>query len=167
MEWYDSHGGNARRTCRNFGISPDTFYRWRRRYNPRDPSSLENRGDRRRRSPRPIWTLELESEVLGLRKKYPRRGKDKLVRLLRRRGWGLSAFTVGRILADLKRRGLLRDSEPSSSKLGVAGQVHYAEPKPDNYQVIAPGDLVEIEIEDLRTDPGVLLKQFKARDVVS
>jgi hypothetical protein len=29
MEWYEAHGKNARLTCRHFGISPDTFYRWK------------------------------------------------------------------------------------------------------------------------------------------
>jgi transposase-like protein len=35
MDYYQSHGHNARLTCRHFDISPQTFYRWRRRYNPR------------------------------------------------------------------------------------------------------------------------------------
>lgn len=41
MDWYISHGGNARLTCRHFGISPDTFYLWKRRYNPANLKSLE------------------------------------------------------------------------------------------------------------------------------
>ena len=27
MDFYESHGRNARLTCRHFGISPDVFYR--------------------------------------------------------------------------------------------------------------------------------------------
>ena len=30
MMWYDEHGRNAALTCRHFGISRDTFYRWLR-----------------------------------------------------------------------------------------------------------------------------------------
>src|SRR4030065_2050462 len=41
LDWYHTHGGNARLTCRHFGISPDTFYRWKRRYNPWDLPTLE------------------------------------------------------------------------------------------------------------------------------
>ena len=42
MDWYCSHGQNARATCRHFGLSPDVFYRWKNRYNSRDLSSLED-----------------------------------------------------------------------------------------------------------------------------
>ncbi len=34
FDYYNSHAHNARLTCRYFGISPQTFYRWKRRYNP-------------------------------------------------------------------------------------------------------------------------------------
>ncbi len=40
MDWYFSHGKNARATCRHFGISPDTFYTWFGRYNPYWPFSV-------------------------------------------------------------------------------------------------------------------------------
>ena len=33
MGFYSTHGSNARLACRHFGISPDVFYRWKRRYN--------------------------------------------------------------------------------------------------------------------------------------
>jgi len=44
---------NARLTCRHFGISPQTFYRWKKRFNPYDLSTLESRSSRplRRRKP--------------------------------------------------------------------------------------------------------------------
>lgn len=41
MDWYFGHGENARLTCRHFGISPDTFYLWKRRFNPYNLTSLE------------------------------------------------------------------------------------------------------------------------------
>lgn len=41
MDWYFNHGRNARLTCRHFGISPDTFYLWRRKFNPSNLNSLE------------------------------------------------------------------------------------------------------------------------------
>jgi len=34
MEFYEAHGRNARLTCRRFGISSATFYRWRKRSTP-------------------------------------------------------------------------------------------------------------------------------------
>lgn len=37
VDWYFNHGENARLTCRHFGISPDTFYLWKRKFNPFKP----------------------------------------------------------------------------------------------------------------------------------
>jgi len=41
IDWYLSHGKNASLTCRHFGISRDTFYTWKRRFNPKSLQSLE------------------------------------------------------------------------------------------------------------------------------
>ena len=42
FDYYDSRGRNARLTCRHFDISPQTFYRWKKRYNRKDLASLED-----------------------------------------------------------------------------------------------------------------------------
>jgi transposase InsO family protein len=39
--------------------------------------------------------------------------------------------------------------------------------KPADYAVAKPGDLVQLDTLDLRPAPGIILKQFTARDVVS
>ena len=168
IEWYESHDRNARKTCRHFTISPDTFYRWLRRYKPRDLSSLEDKSRRPRRLRQPTWSGEAEGAVLRLREQYPRWGKDKLVVLLRREGIELSTSMVGRILTRAKQRGILR--EPPSNGISArqrARQRPYAVRKPKEYQAREPGDLVELDTLDVRPLPGVELKHFTARDVVS
>jgi transposase-like protein len=40
MDYYRTHGRNAAQTCRPFGISRQTFYRWKRRFDPHRLSSL-------------------------------------------------------------------------------------------------------------------------------
>lgn len=99
LDWYHQHGRNARATCRHFGISPDTLYRWRRRHEPGDPQSLEadSRQPDRVRVPT-VRTAALRAQVKALREAYPRWGKEKLVVLLRRAGVAVSVSTVGRIL---------------------------------------------------------------------
>jgi len=75
LKWFDyyrKHGGNASLTCRYFGISRQTFYRWKQRYDPRDLRTLEERAHRPRRLRRPTWSRELELAVLHLREEYPR-----------------------------------------------------------------------------------------------
>jgi transposase len=76
MDYYRAHGGNAALTCRYFGISRQTFYRWRRRYNPRDLTTLEERTHRPKRLRQPTWSRELALAVLHLREQYPRWGKS-------------------------------------------------------------------------------------------
>jgi len=168
MDYYESHGHNARLTCRHFDISPQTFYRWRRRYNPRNLGSLEDRSRRPRRLRQPTWSPQLAQGVLTLREEYPRWGKDKLVVLLRREGWPVSTSMVGRILRRLKEQGVL--VEPPRQPVSARKRPWlrpYAMRKPKDYRVVAPGDLVQVDTLDLRPLPGVVLKHFTARDVVS
>jgi len=116
LKWFDyyySRGRNARLTCRYFGISPQTFYRWKRRYNPGHLASLEDCSHRPQHLRQPGYSVELIEAVLGLREEYPRWGKDKLVLLLRCGGFACSASTVGRILHKLKERGILKEPIPN------------------------------------------------------
>ncbi len=168
MDYYHQRGRNARLTCRHFDISAQTFYRWLRRYDPKHLASLEGRSRRPHRVRQGTWSAELERAVLQLREQYPRWGKDKLVRLLRQQGWTASTSMVGRILTSLKARGLL--VEPlRSARPGHRPRTPrpYATRKPKEYLPRAPGDLVQVDTLDLRPLPGVVLKQFTARDVVS
>jgi len=168
MEHYESHGHNAALTCRYFGISRQSFYRWKRRYDRWDLSSLEGRSRRPKRLRKPTWSTELSKSVLKLREQYPRWGKDKVVVLLRREGVEVSTSMVGRILTDLKRRGVLREPLPNFISVGKRQRKRpYAVRKPKDYEVRGPGDLVELDTLDVRPVPGVIHKHFTARDVIS
>ena len=106
--------------------------------------------------------------VLKLREEYPRWGKDKLVVLLHREGFTCSASTVGRILNRLKERGILK--EPVSNYISARRrrwQRPYAIRKPKEYVANKPGDIVEVDTLDVRPLPGIILKHFTARDVIS
>lgn len=48
FDYYFSHNENASLTCRYFGISRDTFYRWKKRFNKRYLHSLEDDTSNRR-----------------------------------------------------------------------------------------------------------------------
>ncbi len=168
MDYYGQHGRNAALACRYFGISRQTFYRWRRRYRPRHIASLEERSRRPRRVRHPTWSPELAEAVQELREQYPRWGKDKLAPLLREAGWTVSTSMVGRILAQLRKRGVL--VEPPRAAVAVRRPRPprpYAVRKPKDYRARKPGDIVQVDTLDLRPLPGVTLKHFTARDVVS
>jgi len=168
FDYYNSHGNNARLTCRHFDISPQTFYRWKRRYNPRHLESLEDRSHRPRHVRQPIYSVELVEAVRELREEYPRWGKDKLVVLLREKGFSCSASTVGRIIRRLKERGILR--EPILNHISARKRTRqrpYAIRKPKEYGISLVGDLVQLDTLDIRPLPGVVLKHFTAHDVIS
>ena len=167
LEWHAAHGQSVSVTCRRFGISRPTFYRWQARYDPRRPQSLENRSCRPRRVRQPSWQPAHLAAVGALRSQYPRWGKDKLVVLLRRAGVQLSVSMVGRILALLKRTG--QCVEPLRRISARKRRLHrpHAIRKPRDYVVREPGDLVQLDTLDVRPEPGVVRKQFTTHDVVS
>lgn len=88
--------------------------------------------------------------------------------LLRRQGSEVSTSMVGRILTRLKQRGILK--EPPFNGISARKrqpQRPYAVRKPKAYPVNEAGDLVQSDTLDVRPLPGVVLKHFTARDMVS
>ena len=87
---------------------------------------------------------------------------------MRRDGLTSSASTVGRILNRLKQRGVLKEPLPNHiSARKRQRQRPYAVRKPKEYQSKEPGDIVEVDTLDVRPLPGIVLKQFTARDIIS
>jgi len=103
LAWMDFYRRtqNVALTCRHFGISRQTFYRWRHRYRPLDLTSREERRHCPHRRRPPTWSFLLEEKVLTLRLQFPRWGKDKLAVLLRQPEATVSTSMVGRILTQL------------------------------------------------------------------
>lgn len=168
LDWYRAHGSNARLTCRHFGISPDTFYRWKQRFDKKRLSSLESASRRPHRVRKPMWRRSWIDEVRRWREKYPRWGKEKIWILMGGAKAPVSVSTVGRILEHLKKKGLIR--EPAKLVAARAKRRPprpWARRKPAAYQVREPGDLVQIDTLDQEILPGLRRKQFTARDMVS
>jgi len=75
---------------------------------------------------------------------------------------------VGRILTDLKRRGILKEAAQRAISVRRRQWCRpYAVRKPKEYVVKEPGDLVQLDTLDVRPLPGQVLKHFTARDVIS
>lgn len=108
MDYYSSHGRNASLVCRHFNISPDTFYRWKRRFKPGLLVTLESFSKRPktfRRSQIPYDTVQT---IVNLRRKDMALSKYKIGTILKRDyGISLSPSTVGRILTQ---RGLIEEA---------------------------------------------------------
>jgi transposase InsO family protein len=154
--------------CRTFGISRATLYRWNGRFDPHDPTSVRSQSRRPRRVRQPTWTAAQLEAVRRLREQYPRWGKAKLAVLLQGAGHWLSASSVGRMLTRLKAQGrLVEPRRRAISARKRRAPRPYAVRKPADYTPRAPGDLVQVDTRDVRPVPGVGLKQFTARDVIS
>jgi len=168
IRWHEAHGSKVSLTARHTGYSRATIYAWLKRYAAEGPRGLEDRSRRPRRVRQRTWTEVMVDIVRKLRLEYPRWGKDKLVVLLRRRGVQISVSMVGRILAYLKKKGLIRNASLADPWMGGRFQRRpYAIRKPRDYKPVAPGDLVEVDTADVRLLPGQVYKHFTARDVIS
>jgi len=172
LKWFDHYykHGNARLTCRYFGISPQTFYRWKKRYNPQRLKSLEKNSSRPLKVREPETSSQTVLRIQQLREQYPRWGRDKIKVLLEREGIYVSASTVGRIINRLKERGVLK--EPTSIQATRRyrkrrWKPRYAVRKPDDYAIKYPGDLVEIDTVQIKLLPDLIRYQFTARDIVT
>ncbi len=150
-----------------FRVPVQTIYRWRTRYDPADLSSLECRSRRPNRTRSHQWTAAQEQAVRDLRQQYPRMGKEPLRILLARQKITLSASMIGRLLASLRTRRLLR--EPHAVRLRKQRpQRPYATRVPkDKRSPTEPGALIQLDTMHLRPLPGVERRQFTAIDVVT
>jgi len=169
MDHYSVHG-NARLTCRHFDISAQTFYRWKRRFDPFDLTTLEDGSHRPLHAPSPQTPPAVVERILALREKYPRWGKMKLVVLLKREGIQVSASSVGRVMKRLRERGVL--VEPLNVRLARETRKRrrnprYAIRKPPGYVINDPGDLVQVDTVQIKFRDSQTRYQFSARDAVS
>lgn len=172
LGWFDHYRktGNARLTCRYFGISPQTFYRWKRRFNPHDLTTLEAKSSKPRRVRQPMVSSPIVERIKQRREEYPRWGKEKIAVLLRREGLSVSVSTVGRTINRLKERGYLKEPLTLTQAKAVRKRrwkPRYAIRKPKDYSIKAPGDLIEVDTLTIRLLPDLVRYQFSARDLVT
>jgi transposase InsO family protein len=98
-------GANRRELCRRAGISPQTGYKWLRRYEQEGLAGLLERS-RRPLSPRLQTAPEAEAAVLRVRQEHPCWGGRKIRRVLQNQGLAQPP-AASTITAILRRHGLL------------------------------------------------------------
>lgn len=95
--------------CRRYGISRDTYYRYRRRYLEEGIDGLEDKSRKPRSSPKQILA-DLEVRIVELRRDHPRWGARRIRAELTRQG--LDAPAVSTIHQALRRNGLVATQPP-------------------------------------------------------
>ncbi len=149
-----AESGNVSLTCRHYGVSRNTFYKWRARYEEHGEAGLCDRPRVPHRSPRATAT-DVVSKILYLRQNYhfgPGRIADYLQRY---HSVSIAKSSVHRILV---RRGLNR--LPASQK----HQRHAKRWK--RYEKPQPGHRLQMDVKFLERIPGTRkrLYQFTAID---
>ncbi|HVC36509.1 MAG TPA: integrase core domain-containing protein [Candidatus Dormibacteraeota bacterium] len=90
---------NVNLTCRHYAITRSYFYKWYKRFNPRNLDSLEDLSRRPKRLRPTTYNYDLVKLVRKLRTAYPRYSSKKLAVILKRDfSISYSAATIGRII---------------------------------------------------------------------
>ena len=103
--WHETHGRNVAATCRHFGISRSTFYRWLARRDPARPEKpLRARSRRPRTVRRSTWPLRDLRFIADLNRRHPRWGRKRIHQEFSEHGRSYSEATVGRMLRAVRAR---------------------------------------------------------------
>lgn len=141
LSWMDFYRecGNARQVCRHFSISERTFWFWKKRYDPWDLMSLEDKSKRPNKSPKQTsWNIE--KRVLDIKRQHPRWGMAKISLYLKNsQDLEISSMTCWRIC---KRHSLIVKYR-TRKRRAPKPRVNWA-------NVSLPGDLLEMDVKYVR-----------------
>ena len=86
-------------TCKTFKISRQTFYKWKKRYNPQNLFSLEDHPRAPKRKRQPLLSREKEKELKEFRENHLKQGKIKLAIMYEKeRGEKISSWQFQRVI---------------------------------------------------------------------
>ncbi len=154
-----SDGLTAEQAAKAIGVARATLYRWNER--------VELRCRRPHRMRKPRRPRELVLAVEGLRLDHPMWGKQKLGPILRKQGFAISDATVGRIVGELIRRGVVAKVAALIRKAAARSAPKkrpHATRKPKHVTFEKPGDVVQIDTLSVSPAPGCSIKHFDAYD---
>lgn len=102
LEWmihFERHEENAQKTARHFGIAPKTLWKWKKRFDERDLSTLEERSRVPARKRMRTITEREEVRIVDLRRSHLRWGKEKIALVYAKRyGSSVSAWKVQKVI---------------------------------------------------------------------
>ena len=140
--------GNVARTCRYYGISRPTFYKWRNRYAEHGEDGLRDRSSRPRHSPRET-DADVVGKILYLRQSY-HFGPLKIAMYLHRyHDISISDSGVWRIL---KRLGV--------NRLPASQRYRPHERRWKRYEKPLPGHQVQVDVKFIEPIEGVTDRRY-------
>jgi len=164
FEHYHSKGNNAALTCRYFGISRKTFYKWKKRFSFTDLSTLENRKTIPKNKRVSEKFMKYRFEVKRVREAYPTWSKYMIGVKLRSQGHDLSDSTVGYILTKL---GLIDKAKTRKWKRARKRNKNKVRIRDVNVLINRPGALIQIDTKEYNALGEGKFIQFTAVDCFS
>lgn len=148
IEHYLNKTKNVVLTCRHFAITRSYFYKWYKRYNSRNLSSLEDCSRRPHKLRPATYNTSLVKLIRSLRTDYPSYSSKKLAVILKR-DWNIlySHSTIGRIILKYKLyfRATLRYTR-KRSKQAIAV---WKKRKPYGLTAKAPAKVIEFDMKHI------------------
>lgn len=145
LAFWEKHGTDA--TTEAFGVSKRTLERWQKVLNESqgklEALNPKSTAPKKRRSRQTVSVVT--DQIIELRTQHPRMGKDKVHALLVKKGYAGSISTVGRIINDLKKKGLLSNPKPLS--FYAKGGVHRSKTKLYKKRLRRPQSVRVLEID--------------------
>ncbi len=151
---------NVSKTCRYFGISRTTFYKWYNRYKKEGIEGLSDRPKIPKNKRKPIIRNKYQQIIIKTRKKYPTWSKEKIAKYLEiEKGIKISPSTVYRVLKQtnlierMKNKKLERKRKKNINKKRIR----------KGLRATFPGEVVQIDVKHLPFK-GTTYYQFTAVD---
>ena len=141
--------GNVAMTCRYFGVTRQSFYTWKRRYEELGPEGLRDRSRRPKVSPRATH-VDVVGKILYLRKNY-HFGPGKIAMYLKRyHDVSISNSGVWRILKRL-----------DMNRLPASQRYKRLDKRWQRYEKQLPGHQVQIDVKFVAPLPGTKRRHYQ------
>ena len=164
IDYYNKHNKNASLTCRYFGISRKTFYKWLKRFNPRNLHTLDDKSKKPKRVRISRKIYEYGAKVREIREKYPTWSKYKIGAFIRQNGGDISDSSVGYIL---KKKCLIDKNISKKRKRAKKRNTNKIRIKNIEISLDKPGALVQMDTKDFNSAGDSKRIQFTAIDCFS
>jgi len=162
LKWIEYYlkSKNISKTCRYFGISRTTFYKWYERYKKEGIEGLYDRPKTPKNKRKAIIRNKYQQIIIKTRKKYPTWSKEKIAKYLEvEKGIKVSPSTVYRVLKQtnlierIKNKKIEKKNKKKANKKRIR----------KGLKATFPGEVVQIDVKHL-SQKGRTYYQFTAID---
>jgi transposase InsO family protein len=154
---------NVSKTCRYFGISRTTFYKWYERYKKEGLEGLYDKPKTPKNKRKPTVRNKYKQIIIKIRKKYPTWSKEKIAKYLEvEKGIKISPSTVYRLLKQTNLIEKIKNKRLEKKRRRKINKKRIRK----GLKATFPGEVVQIDVKHL-PQKGRTYYQFTAIDKYS